>query len=222
MTTKSPSKNRSLRAPLKAPAKPVQADRGNLSKPEITKLLMQAQEAFHYQTALGQIEPGECFDDWRRDQVMDAVGLPGISKISRQHWRTVFAHFITLCGRDEEAFQALTTTGSKRDHGPATDSHESAEAMVFHIREALASHASQTLPEGKSHIHFGWFLAAARQRTKKPTLTMDTLSDRLDPSTLTGLLSHLRNHISKREGRAIPERRSARVYPSAQSSDDPF
>jgi len=221
MTTKT-TKKRPLRSPRKAIAKAPQTDRGNLSKPEITKLLMQAQEAYQYQAALRHIEPGDTFDSWRRDQVMDAVGLPGISKISRSHFRQVFAHFLTLSGRDEEAFQTLMETGPKRDHGPAGDTHESSEAIVHHIREALANHASAVLPSGQDHLHAGWLLAAARQRTRKPTLTLDTLAERLDPRTLVGLLSHLRNHISRREGREKLAFRSARIYPKSQESGDPF
>jgi|GEM_PF-3630241 len=208
------AKSRPLRSPRKPSAKPPQTPRGNLSKPEITKLLMQAQEAFQIQSDLGLIDPAERFDSWRRDQVMAACGLPGLSKISRGHFRTVFAHFLTLCGRDADAYLALTHTGTKRDHGPAGDTHEAAEALVHHILTALASHASTDLPDGLLHIHAGWFLAAARQRTRKPTLTMDTLAARLDPAVLTGLLAHLRNHISRREGREDAGRRSTRAIPA--------
>ncbi len=42
---------------------------------------------------------------------------------------------------------------------------------------------------------------------------MATLAERLDPRTLHGLLSHVRNHIALREGRAVPKRRAKRVYP---------
>ncbi|MFT3992033.1 MAG: hypothetical protein QM680_11545 [Luteolibacter sp.] len=55
-------------------------------------------------------------------------------------------------------------------------------------------------------------IAVAAQRTRKPTLTMDTLAERLDPKTLKGLLSHLVNHIATRGGRAT-DRRSKRQYP---------
>ena len=180
------------------------------------------------QSELGLIDPAERFDSWRRDQVMAACGFPGLSKISRGHFRTVFAHFLTLCGHDAEAYLALTHTGPKRDHGPASDTHESAEALAHHITDALASHAATALPPGAQHIHAGWFLAAARQRTRRPTLTMDTLADRLDPSTLTGLLAHLRNHISRRECRET-DQRTARKYPRKpdagtmkEDSRDPF
>ena len=186
---------------------------GSLTRPETTKLLMQAQEAFHYQTVLGNIEPGDTFDAWRRDQVMDSVGRSGISKIGRSHWRTVYAHFLTLAGRDDEALAALLATGPKRDNGNPDDNHETSEALVATIREALTIHSRASLPNGATHIHPGWLIACARQRTGKATLTLDTMAVRLDPATLVGLLSHLRNHIARREGRETA-RRAARKYPS--------
>jgi hypothetical protein len=227
MTTKTTSKNRSRNSS----AKPVQKHgrpgaTGRLTREETTNLILQAQEAFHYQTVLGNIEPGSTFDDWRRDQVMDCVSLPGISKIDRSHWRQVKAHFLTLSGREDEAFTLLQKTGPK-SYRPTSDQDtwESSETYVALIREALANHAqvpADRLLDGKGHIHTGWFLAAARQRTAKLTLTMDTLAERLDAKTLNGLLAHLVSHINLREGRADLDRRKARSYPSPADSDDPF
>lgn len=206
----------------KAAAKPLQkrcgtpGPTGCLTREETTNLILQAQEAFNYQAALGHIEPGTKFDDWRRDQVMDEVGLPGISKIHRGHFRPVKARFLELAGRDDEALELRLKSGQKRDHGDPTDTYESSEALVAKIREALAGHATvpvESLLPGAQHIHPGWIIAAARQRTGKPSLTMDTLAERLDPHTLRGLLSHLVSHINLREGRAIPERRKPRTYP---------
>ena len=232
MTTKI-KKPAAPRAPRNVPAKRVQTSRatGSLTRPETTKLVMQAQEAFCYQTVLGNIEPGDTFDSWRRDQVMDSVGRPGISKIGRGHWRTVYAHFLTLAGRDDDALAALLTTGSKRDHGDPDDNHETSEALVAKIREALTIHSRASLPNGATHIHAGWMIACARQRTGKATLTLDTMAERLDPVTLVGLLSHLRNHIARREGRET-DRRKVRKYPrkpdlgqmheDSADSGDPF
>lgn len=200
---------------------------GKLSHAEISKLLLQAKEAWGYQLACNGIQPDATFDDFRRDQVQAAVGLPGISKLNRSHWRTVSAHFLTLAGREDEAFDLLNRTGNKTYRGTKPgDTWETAEAYVSHIRKALADHlAESVLQPGRSHIETGWFLHAARQRTSKPTLTMDTLAERLDPQTLHGLLSHLRNHIALREGRADLDRRSVRTYPSKPDPgqiDDPF
>ena len=218
-------------ASRKPSAKPVQksgtpGETGNLSKPEITKLLLQAKEAWGYQLARKGIRPCCTFDNFRRDQVMAAVGLPGLSKLNRSHWRTVSAHFLTLAGREDEAFDLLQKTGDKTYRGTKPgDTWETAEAYVSHIRLALADHLGTALQPGSLHIEASWFLHAARQRTGKPTLTMETLAERLDPQILHGLLSHLRNHIALREGRAALDRRAVRQYPSKPDPgqiDDPF
>jgi hypothetical protein len=229
---KTSAQNTPVQRTRKAPAKPVQKPRaaGSLTRGETTNLVMAAQEAFNYQLALKRVDPATTFDAWRRDQVMESVGLAGISKIGRSHFRTVKAHFLTLAGRDDEAFGLLNRTGQKTDHGNPADTHESAEAIVAKIREALRNHATvpaDRLQPGKTHIHAGWLIAAARQRTAKPTLTMDTLADRLTPTALVGLLAHLRSHIARREGRAADHLRKPRTYPKKTveetiSDDTPF
>jgi hypothetical protein len=204
----------------KALAKPAHGP-GTLSAAEVRKLVLQAKDAYAHQRAQGRVEPGQPFDDWRRDQVADVAGVPGISKLSRSQFRTVLAHFLTLSGKDEDAFQLLTRTGTKRDRGPAGETYESAEAVVFRIREALAAHAE--FPQDQlrgSRITEAWLLAAAQQRTAKPSLSLDDLAGRLDNRTLIGLLAHLRNWISLREGRSDSSRRSSRHYPQPPDPGD--
>lgn len=198
---------------------------GRLTGPETTNLVLQAKEAFHYQIALGKIEPGTDVNDWRRDQVMDCVGKAGTSKLIRSDWRPVMAHFLTLSGREDEALEVLSRTGLK-SYRPAdgADTWETCETYVELIRQALDDHSRAFIVPFR-YIEAGWLIAAARQRTGKPTLTMATFAERLDPKTLHGLLSHLRNHIAVREGRAVPERRKERVYPEPADPgemDDPF
>jgi hypothetical protein len=194
---------------------------GRLTREEITNLVLQAQEAFHYQTVLGNIEPGTKFDDWRRDHVMDRVGKPGISKLVRADWRNVKALFLELSGRDDEAFALLLKTGAKTDHPAAqADTWESAETYVHQITAALAAHSKATVTHPKGHLHAGWLIAAARQRTGKPTLTMATLAERLDPKTLAGLRDHIISHINLRECRADPDRRTKRTYPKKPDPGD--
>lgn len=215
----------------KSPAKPPQTTRrtSSLHPNEVRNLLMAAQEAFHHQSAIKRVEPGTTFDEWRRDQVLDAVGLPGISRIDRSHFLTVKAHFLTLAGRDDEAFAALSKTGAKTDHGDETDTRETCAALVARMRQALDDHAkipADRLQGDRGHINLGWILAAARQRTGKPSLTLETMADRLDPKTLSGILAHVRNHISKREGRSDDAKRQPRTYfkkaDIGNFSEDPF
>jgi hypothetical protein len=190
---------------------------GSLTGSEKQNLALQAKDAFKHQKSQGRVDPDTNENDWRREQVEDVTGKAGVSKLNRSDFRPVKAHFLTLAGREDEAFALLNKTGTKayRPTSPA-DTHESAEAVVALIMEALITHANKpaaSLHSDKGHIHAGWFLACARQRTAKPTLTMETLANRLDAVTLTGLLSHLRNHIALREGRADLDRRSKRTYP---------
>lgn len=204
----------------KPPAKLLQKPRGTpglagkLTREETQNLLMQARDAFAHQKTLNQVEPGITFDEWRRDMVMDRVGKSGISQINRSEWRTVKAWFLELSGHEDKAFTLLLKTGKKTDHPTdPNDTFETAETYVSLIQSTLIEHARVTITHPKGHLKIGWFLAAARQRTGKPTLIIDTLAARLDPITLHGLLCHLRNHISTREGRAVPHLRTKRIYP---------
>lgn len=212
--------NLSLQSRRRSPA-PSMHGPGSLTKPEIQKLVLQAKDAYAHQLAQGRVEPGQGFDDWRREQVLNVAGVPGTSKLARRDFRTVFAHFLTLSGKDEEAFEVLTKTGTKRDHGPAGETYESAEAIVFRIREALAMHAA--FPEESlvgERITDAWLIAAATQRTGKPSLVMDDLAARLDNATLIGLLSHLRNWIAVRENRQDETLRAGRRYPKKPDAGD--
>jgi hypothetical protein len=197
-----------------------------LSREETINLVLQAQEAFNYQRASGNLDPATNPNEWRRDQVMAAVGKAGVSKIARPDWRTVKAHFLILSGREDEAFFVLNQTGTK-SYRPAdsADTWETCEDYAALVRRALVNHSSAAAPHPKGHIHEGWFLTAARQRAGIPSLSMATLAERLDPHTLHGLLSHLRNHIALREGRANPERRKKRTHPQipnpGQMHEDP-
>lgn len=202
---------------------------GGLTAREKTTLVLIARDAFHYQAALGNIAPGDTPDAFRRREILTRFGVAGASALTRDDWRNAAAHFFTLGGRPDDALDMLSRTGQKsyRPTGK-DDTWESCEAIVADMRQALALHASADLAPGMSRIHEGWLLSAARQRARKPTLTMDTMAERLDPKTLDGLRAHLRNHIALREGRDT-DRRAKRVYPSKPdpgeiepSPGDPF
>lgn len=178
---------------------------GTLSSAEVIPLAIQAKDAFRYQTAKGNVEPGMTEKEWRREQVYNLTGRDGTSQLDDEHWKPVMAHFLQLAGEEEKAFELLNKTGVKgyRPTGP-DDTYESSEKVVFRIKEALAKHALATVSHPKGHLHAGWLLSVARQRTDKPSLTMDTLDDRLDKKTLIGLLSHLNKYIRRRESWSQP------------------
>lgn len=231
-TTKPNKKTAPSQRTRKPAAKPVRkacgtpGPTGQLTKGETSSLLLQAKDAFQIQSSRGRVDPGMDFNEWRRDMVSDRVGLAGISQINRSHWRDVMAMFLELADREDEAFALLGRTGTK-SYRPvnSSDTWETCEQFAALVRSKLAAHAQAVATHEKGHIREGWFLAAARQRTNKPTLTMNTLAERLDPDTLHGLLSHLGNHIALREGRAKPERRGKRSYPKKANSgemENPF
>ena len=205
------------------PARRVQKPRraaasGRLSRKETTSLVLFARDAYTYMKERNRVDLDLTFDEWRREQVEDACGKSGISKIARGDYRTVKAHFLCLMDREDEAFKLLQKTGTKSYRPTSnTDTWEASEAVVFRIRESLNKHASAQIDHPDGHLSAEWFLAAARQRSGKPSLTMETLAERLDPATLIGLLSHLRNHIATREGRSDPSKRSVRTFSSPQA-----
>lgn len=214
------------RVPCRSSAKPVRkggspGDSGRLTGAEIRRLVLLAKDAYSLQDSLGNLDPGETFDAWRRAQVQAAAGVAGTSKLVRRQWRTVAAHFLTLAGKEDKALALLTHTGPKTDHGDPAETHESCEEIVADIHAALADHSR--FPESElvgERIHAGWLVSAARQRTGKPTLRLDEFATRLDTTTLHGLRCHLRNYIAEREGRDDPGRRSHRSHPPKPDPGD--
>lgn len=226
-TSKTTPKTRECKGRAKAMQKQgTPGEFGHLTSEETTFLVMLAQEALAYQIALRNFPSDTNFDAWRRHQVEIETGLAGISKINRSHVRDVAGRFFGLAGQPDKELEYRLKTGKKTDHCDPSNTWESCETYVHHIREALTNHAQATVTHPKGHLHAGWLIAAARQRTGKHTLTMATLAERLDPPTLAGLRDHLISHINLREGRAKPERRSARVYPEKPDpcdfEPDPF
>jgi len=73
---------------------------------EITPLVLEAKDAYAYQEALGNIDPGVTFEAWRREQCLEAVGKPGLSKCKSDDWQDLAAHFCVLAGKDAEALSA--------------------------------------------------------------------------------------------------------------------
>lgn len=54
--------------------------------------------------AVASRESGESFDDWRHEQVLQAVGEPGLTACRQRHFKTLRGHFMDVLGR-----------GSRRD-----------------------------------------------------------------------------------------------------------
>lgn len=113
--------------------------RGNLTKAEITPLVIAARTAYDLQSRLGNVDDQD-FNAWRHQQCMAAVGKPGITACYHDHYRPLMAHFQLLAGRDEKAFQNLTTTGQASKQ--AGDTHEARRQLAHLILEKLSDHTT--------------------------------------------------------------------------------
>jgi hypothetical protein len=237
MSTKPTAK----RAGRKPAAGAPQTVRGNISPAEIKPLILEAKAAFAAQVELANIDPATSFDAWRAEEVAKAVpGRHGLSQLDSDHFSEVMAHFAELAGHDELALKHRLKSGQVKDHGPEGDTHEKRRQLAHLICQALADHialaeisavdlaaqvedtaeyqrlrsAREAIRAHKSGaIREGFVVFLARQKTKRPTLTLGAdlkagLADRLDVSQLLQLLATLRNRIATREGRASAEKRA--------------
>lgn len=138
MTTK---KTTTLRTPsAKKAAKKAPKRQGNLQPKSRSSIAFNARLAFDIQESMGNIETGVTFDQWRQDQVMAAVGRPGISACDGHHYRALMVHFLVLANREDEALKFGLKTGRVKDHGDASDTHEAREQWVALIYNDVSAH----------------------------------------------------------------------------------
>jgi DNA-binding transcriptional ArsR family regulator len=174
---------------------------GAMGRKEIQPLVLAAREAFDYQGALGNIDPGVAFDDWRRDQVKQAVGRAGLTDCVHDDFRPLMAHFKLLAGRDGEALESFLATGPATDHAAAGDDHETRRQLAHQIMQILGEHvrladisavdlAAQTpdtalyqtlrarraaiLAHPQGALREGYLVHLARQKTRRPDLRLGT------------------------------------------------
>jgi hypothetical protein len=119
-----------------APQKP----RGNMSRAEITPLVLEAKAALLAQIELANIDPQTDFDAWRRDEVLKAVGKPGISACDSDDYNKIMAHFAELAGHDELALEHRLKSGKVKDHGDPNDTHEARRTLAALIMQNLRAH----------------------------------------------------------------------------------
>lgn len=112
--------------------------RGNMKPTEIKPLVFAARRAFDCQSAAGLVELD--FDTWRKNQVMECVGKPGLSACHHEDFKPLMAHFKTLAGEDAVAFTNLMKTGKPTDHASAGDTFEARRQIAHTIAQRLADH----------------------------------------------------------------------------------
>lgn len=125
----------------KSPKKTSGGPRGNMKPAEIKPLLFHARNAYDVQLAAGLIEPGETFDKWRHAQCLVTVGKPGLTACNHEDFRPLRAHFLTLAGRDADAFRDYLSSGKPTDHAAPGDTFEARRQLAHSIAETLAAHA---------------------------------------------------------------------------------
>ena len=235
------TKHTANRAGRKPAAGAPQKVRGNISPAEIKPLILEAKAAFAAQVELANIDPATNFDEWRAVEVEKAVpGRHGISELDSDQFSDAMAHFAELAGHDELALKHRLKSGRVKDHGPEGDTHEKRRQLAHLVMQNLRDHialaeisiydlAANTedtakyqqlqaaraaiLAHPKGAIREGFVVFLARQKTKRPNLTLGSdleagLADRLDVPQLLQLLSTLRNRIATREGRADAHKRA--------------
>jgi hypothetical protein len=141
--------------------KPHGGPRGNMTPAEIKPLLFHARQAYDAQLAAGVVDDQD-FNSWRHEQVMAAVGKPGLTACSHEDFRPLRAHFFTLAGRDSAAFRDLMTSGQPTDHAAPGDTFEARRELAWTIAQALEAHlhlAETTLEDHRAESARTWNLA---------------------------------------------------------------
>ncbi len=235
MATKKAPTDRAPAAKKTAKKKP-SGPQGNLKPETRQKLAINARNAFDYQRDLGNIEDSVTFNDWRRDQVMDVVKKPGISACNGVDFRPVMARFLTLAGKDAEAFLQHMQTGPVKDSSPADDTHEAREQWLALLRQEIAAHVAlgeraevNVPPEALGHwrairaaggpIHPGYACAIAVHKFGIYKTAFDQLHTRLTAKQLEQLFYTVRNRILTREGRPQTEKGRNRQQRSQAGKD---
>jgi hypothetical protein len=220
-TTHTPPQSRHNASPVRGPRKPSKARTGDMKPAEIRPLIMAARAAYDHQEQLG-LTDGLDFNTWRHDQVMAAVGQPGLTSCNHADYRPLMAHFKILSGDDAGAFQDLMHTGPARGHAEPGDTHEERRIVAHHIAQAIREHQA-----AGGTIGIGYVVAIARHKTRRPNLTLNNdiaaaLADRCTVNQLRQIRATVVNRIAAAEGRGDTKARNrSQASPEANADRDP-
>lgn len=206
----------------KTTRKPAAKQRGNISPGEIQPLIMAAREAFDIQ------DPGCTFDEWRSEQVMDAVNRPGITACDHVHFCDLMAHFKIAAGKEDEALRWLLRGGKNSERQLAwsiantlTEHLALAQSSVADVTAATSSRRlkrllaarESILDHAEGPITFDYLVSIVRDKTRRPDLTLSadlaaSLADRCTAGQLAQIRFTLINRIAEREGRGLASHRN--------------
>jgi hypothetical protein len=222
----------------KAARKPVATKlQGNLTSKQKQILVMLASEAFKLQN------PGISFDDWRHEQVMDAVQKPGLTACDQEHYSDLMGHFLTAAGRDSEALSWFMKNGRNPERQLAWKiskaladhtflAHATAEQVIAvtssrSVRRRLAKRESlQDHADGP--ITYDYLVSIVRDKTGRPSLTLSadlatSLAERCSLQELYQILYTLNNRITEREGQGlISDRNKSQRSDEAKARRSPY
>jgi len=187
--------------------------RGNMKPSEIQPLIMAALHAYGIQN------PGISFDDWRAEQVIAAVNLPGLSTCDSKHFCSLMGHFKLAAGLDDEAMHWFMRDGKNSERQLAWSIVTTLKAHVALanatvelitaatpprlLQRRLDRHAAiHDHPEGPLNIAYLVSIIAMKTgRHLDPATDLKiTLADRCTIPELVGIRNTLVNRISEREG----------------------
>jgi hypothetical protein len=175
----------------------------NRQKAALAQLARQAWDALDELGLVADV-PGESaaarFTCWRRAQQAEAVGRESLRDCRNDDYRPLRAHFNSLLGRDDRAFDDLMRTGPGPKAENAEDTREARERQKALISAAVRQHQA-----AGGSIHPGYVLAIARRKFRRPQLR-DFLD--LSAGQLAQLLWTVRNRIAAKEGRGASGKRN--------------
>ncbi len=189
--------------------------RGNISPEEIQPLIMAAREAYAVQ------DPGITFDEWRAEEVMAAVGRPGLTACDHGHFCDLMAHFKIAAGKEDEALHWILKGGKNTERQIAWSIAETLAAHVAlahatveqiaastpprQLKRRLERHAA-LLDHPEGPLSFDYLVSLVRDKTRRPDLTLSadlktSLAERCTAGQLAQIRFTLVNRIAEREGR---------------------
>jgi hypothetical protein len=203
--------------PAAAAARPRLGPRGvkGLSKLQKATLCQLAAEAWKLQNRLGLAEvpagmsPSAAFEAWRRGQQQAAIGRSSLREATNDDYRPLRAHFLTLAGREDQAFSTYLRTGRVKDRGPAEDTHERREELRTLILQSLIAHGEKVTPGHARYCSATAAVVAAKggMLTQGYVVSLAKAKARgrelgsLTAGELAQILYTVRNRIAAREGR---------------------
>lgn len=233
-----PSAKKPIPARPKKPAKTkIAKPRGNISAHELKMLIMAAREAYLIQ------DPGVTFDDWRAEQVQEAVNRPGLTACDHQHFCDLMGRFKTASGKEDEALAWYLKGGKNTERQMAWSIVEILTAHISlaysTVEQITAATPPRALPRrlarheaildhAEGALSYGYLFALIRAKTRRPDLDLiesdlkAILAERCTLTQLIGIRNTLVNRINEREGLGqTSDRNRSQKSPAAKAKRSP-